>query len=359
MDFQMLDRARCRGSLLGAVVGDCLGAPFEGTPGPLSVDEWARFEQDDSPLAYTDDSAMTIAFAESLARVNGIDEDDLASTFAQHWADAPTLGYSARTAELLERIRSGTPWQDAHRGDGRASNGAAMRVAPAALYAVGRVDLTIELATRSALVTHRHPGAVAGARVQAAAVATALRHCDDIPIVAGDFVSAVRAESTDPVLSERLDLAAALSARGDAAEINERIGCGLLASESVPAAICAFLSHPASFPDAVALAVRLESDTDTVASMTAAISGALLGEAAVPARWIARAQCGEKVRHLADALHVASRDAHLVASPQREDVPMEMTCADCGCLVERGVVVEVCDRHPACCCAELPRRASE
>jgi hypothetical protein len=29
----MPDRARWRGSLLGAVVGDCLGAPFEGTTG--------------------------------------------------------------------------------------------------------------------------------------------------------------------------------------------------------------------------------------------------------------------------------------------------------------------------------------
>lgn len=33
---------------------------------------------------------------------------------------------------------------------------------------------------------------------------------------------------------------------------------------------------------------------------------------------------------------------------------MEITCADCGCLVERGVVVTPCDRHPSCCCAHLP-----
>ncbi|MFN7149293.1 MAG: ADP-ribosylglycohydrolase family protein [Microthrixaceae bacterium] len=318
MSFRLPDRARWKGSLLGAAVGDCLGAPFEGTAGPLSVDEWARFEQDDSPLAYTDDTAMTLAFAESLARVGGLDEDDLASSFAEHWAEAPALGYSTRTAELLERIRSGTRWQDAHHGNGRASNGAAMRVAPAALFAAGRLDLTIELARRSALVTHRHPGAVAGACVQAAALATALRHPGDVPIVADHFVRAVRAATTDPLLHERLNLAAAISARGDAAEISERIGSGLLASESVPAAICAFLSHPASFPDAVALAVRLGSDTDTVASMTAAISGALLGEAAIPARWLARAQCGDQVGRLADALHNASQRPNL-SSPLPND----------------------------------------
>lgn len=70
-------------------MGDCLGAPFERTPGPLPADEWARFEQDDSCLAFTDDTAMTLAFAESLIRADGLDEDDLTSAFAQHWAAAP------------------------------------------------------------------------------------------------------------------------------------------------------------------------------------------------------------------------------------------------------------------------------
>jgi poly(ADP-ribose) glycohydrolase ARH3 len=280
-----------------------------------------RFEQDDSSLGYTDDTAMTTAFAESLVRIHGMNEDDLATSFAEHWAVAPALGYSTRTAELLGRIRSGTPWQDAHRGAARANNVAAMRVAPAALYAAGRVDLTIELAWRSALVTHRHPGAVAAACVQAAAVATALRHSGNGPIVADAFVRAIRAASTDSLLHERLKLAAALSVRGDAAEINERIGCGLLASESVPAATCAFLSHPTWFPDAVALAVRLGSDTDTVASMTAAISGALLGEAAIPARWLARIQFAEKARRLADQLHAASGHQNLIALQRARMVP--------------------------------------
>jgi hypothetical protein len=28
---------------------------------------------------------------------------------------------------------------------------------------------------------------------------------------------------------------------------------------------------------------------------------------------------------------------------------MLITCADCGCLVDRGKVVTPCDRHPECC----------
>jgi hypothetical protein len=33
---------------------------------------------------------------------------------------------------------------------------------------------------------------------------------------------------------------------------------------------------------------------------------------------------------------------------------MEITCADCGCLVERGIVIVPCDQHPDCCCGALP-----
>jgi aminoglycoside 6'-N-acetyltransferase len=36
---------------------------------------------------------------------------------------------------------------------------------------------------------------------------------------------------------------------------------------------------------------------------------------------------------------------------------VELTCADCGCLVERGVVITPCDRHPACCCQHLATKA--
>ena len=38
---------------------------------------------------------------------------------------------------------------------------------------------------------------------------------------------------------------------------------------------------------------------------------------------------------------------------------MEITCADCGCLVDRGVIVTACAAHPDCCCRDLPVRASD
>jgi len=33
---------------------------------------------------------------------------------------------------------------------------------------------------------------------------------------------------------------------------------------------------------------------------------------------------------------------------------MEITCADCGCLFDRGVIIWRCDKHRDCCCDDLP-----
>ena len=32
---------------------------------------------------------------------------------------------------------------------------------------------------------------------------------------------------------------------------------------------------------------------------------------------------------------------------------MQITCAECGCSVDRGVIIDRCAKHPNCCCGEL------
>lgn len=129
----------------------------------------------------------------------------------------------------------------------RASNGAAMRVTPAVLYAAGNVEAAVEIARRSAGVTHPHPGAHAGACVHAAAVAVALSHPAGAALDADRFVATVGTVSDDPALG---------------------------------------------------------GDSDTIAAMTGALVGALLEEPAIPKGWVDRAEAAPQVRVLADQLFV-------------------------------------------------------
>lgn len=94
-------------------MGDALGAPFEGHRGPVSPPQIASVELDHRPLRHTDDTAMTIGFAESLLYVDGLDQDHLALTFTRHWEREPDRGYGAGTASLLARLSGGTSWRHA------------------------------------------------------------------------------------------------------------------------------------------------------------------------------------------------------------------------------------------------------
>jgi len=94
-------------------------------------------------------------------------------------------------------------------------------------------------------------------------------------------------------------------------EVAEILDTGVEAHESVPAALYAFASHPHSFEAAVAYAVRLGGDADTIGAMCGAVAGAFHGATAIPAKWTDALENGPKGRDyvldLADRLRSVSR----------------------------------------------------
>lgn len=296
---------RFRGALLGALVGDCLGAPFEGSAAPVPPSALDAVLESEGRLRFTDDTALMVAVCESLVSVGSVDLDDLAARMAAAHAAEPWRGYGAGAAALLAQVAAGAGWERLSRGQfgGRGSfgNGAAMRVAPVGLLARGNPGRAAQLARLTALPTHFHDDAADGAAAQAAAVAVlsnsdpaALRVAavlDDVLAVAGNL-----AEPLERV--RRCSLTGSL----DIAWVRREVGCGIRAVEAVPAGIACFAAFPQSFERALAMAVGLGGDTDTIAAMTGALSGALWGEDAIPRRWLARCEGVDGVRNLADRL---------------------------------------------------------
>jgi poly(ADP-ribose) glycohydrolase ARH3 len=72
--------------------------------------------------------------------------------------------------------------------------------------------------------------------------------------------------------------------------------------EAVPAALAASLSNLDSFTETVTFAVALGGDTDTIASMAGALSGAYLGEEAIPPLWREQAEGARSMARLASIL---------------------------------------------------------
>lgn len=293
------------GTLLGVAIGDALGAPFEGMT-TIDAEDVARLAAGARPLSYTDDTHMTLGLAASLVARGGFDGEHLAWTFAHNFAAQPWRGYGAGPPRVFQLLREGVPWETASTllfdGLGSLGNGAAMRVAPAALFAYANLERVAWLARRTARITHAHELGVEGAVLQACAIARLLQlprgEALDVPA----FLETLRAHVGALRYCQQLDALQELLPGGALEEVVDRIGRGIAAHEAVPTALYAFLRHRDDFAAAVTFAIGLGGDTDTLAAMTGALAGAHLGEEAIPASWRARTEDALVLRELAGNL---------------------------------------------------------
>ena len=162
---------RAMGVVIGAAVGDALGAPFEfGDAGQYG----ARFPQPVlggrgemiggggfgwAPGEFTDDTQMAMVLAEVLVRHRGYDPDTLWAWFRSWARTARDVGM--RTASSLAHADWRSVPSDARNGAG---NGALMRAFPLALAFLGAdVDTRQDVVLAQAALTHPDPAAGWGA----------------------------------------------------------------------------------------------------------------------------------------------------------------------------------------------------
>jgi ADP-ribosyl-[dinitrogen reductase] hydrolase len=276
--------ARTVGCVVGAAVGDALGAPFEfrsrGTyrrtfPAPVLTGTgemvgggtfgWA-------PGEFTDDTQMALALARSLLVTGRYDPDDVWTRWCAWARDAADVGGTTRHA------LSHPDWRDVRHPDPErtAANGALMRafpLAPATLHVDDAVAREVVL--HQARTTHAHPAAAWAAWLGVAAMRAALRGAEPWPVLAAEVAALPDAE--------RPRFAAMLAPGWDPEDsaVGNGSAWGCLA-EAVWA-----VRRTATFEAAVVAAVDLGADADTVACVAGALAGAVHGIAGVPERWAA------------------------------------------------------------------------
>ena len=138
-------------SLRGAICGDIIGSLYE----------WHRTKDYNFKLCtkfsrFTDDTVCSIAVADAI--VSGISFENKLQEWCRKY---PNAGYGGK---FRHWIVSETPMPYGSYG-----NGSAMRVSSVGAIATS-VDECLELAAKSAIVTHDHPEGIKGA--QAVALAT-------------------------------------------------------------------------------------------------------------------------------------------------------------------------------------------
>jgi len=153
---------RATASLLGLAVGDALGATTEfmkpedirrqyGVHERIRGGGWLNLP----PGRVTDDTEMSQCVARAILAKGGWDLAAVAEEFARWLRGNPVdVGSTCRRGirdYILKRQLSTPP------NEWDAGNGAAMRVAPVALFALGDEELLARLAVEQARLTHNHP----------------------------------------------------------------------------------------------------------------------------------------------------------------------------------------------------------
>ncbi len=244
--------------MLGAIVGDIVG----------SVYEFDNHKSKDFPLfredsKFTDDTILTIATADALMHADW----DFAGKYREYGKKYPS-SYGNRFQDWIDEVITG-PYDSF-------GNGSAMRVSPVAWFEK-HDHRVMEIAKRSAEVTHNHPEGIKGAQATAMAILWARTGVPRHRI------------RRDIEAQFEYDLSKSVDELRETCQYNETC------QQTVPEAIVCFLEAD-GFEDAIRNAISIGGDSDTLAAIAGSIAEAKWG---VP-EWIREEALGRLDDDLTD-----------------------------------------------------------
>ena len=283
-------------SLLGLSVGDAFGETFFGPTDDISLRVNRRVLLSGT-WPFTDDTVMGIGVYNILARLEIIDQDELAKEFVANFTLDENRGYGATARRILRNIAEGGDWieesNSVFEGMGSAGNGAAMRSGPIGAYFYDNTAKVVEQATLAAQVTHTHNEGIAGA------VAVALAACictyyglnkQPLPIdTFYDFVIDIMPSSN---VRSKIQKAKTLPAGYDIRTIVSVLGNGtnLSADDTVPLALWCVANNASSYEEAIWTGLQALGDRDTIAAIIGSIVVMSAGAESIPPHWIKQAE---------------------------------------------------------------------
>mmetsp|Transcript_8437 Transcript_8437/g.21654 ORF Transcript_8437/g.21654 Transcript_8437/m.21654 type:complete len:482 (-) Transcript_8437:208-1653(-) len=364
--------SRALGAIVGNVVADALGAPFEflhavdvvGSSGsrldPKTLKNFGahnRFRL--KPGQWTDDASMALCLLDSLLARGRYDGSDARVRFWNWWFRGycnafgkdswrhSSVGLGKNVRKALYSMQPGVappPRYEALTTD--SGNGALMRLAPVPVFYSSDIEMATRQSAESSFSTH--PGVIAAAACAflGFAIARAIRRPeadDSTPAVfleatVADFIRTkdatccpeiqrlLRSEEPDGPercwnwRADQLQVEATLKARGGR---YNGYPCsasyfGSYAVDGLAVALWSFY-HSTNFLDAVSRSINILGDADSTAAICGQLAGAFFGYGAIDGRLIERLELWDDGDTVARAalLFATSVPAHLVDRASR------------------------------------------
>ncbi|MGI6713340.1 MAG: ADP-ribosylglycohydrolase family protein [Bacillota bacterium] len=313
---------RVLGCLLGAAVGDAMGAATE-TKSTRQIEKifggrLCDFQTPpDDVLArgrkagqITDAFSIPYILTKHLINSDGKASRQLGGSALLEWGKsewfAPFAGMTTRKViNRLNEVHSMGAWDYAgHLGNklfkghyyALSSNGAGVKAYPAGLLHPDDLTNTIEDTIELTMASHDDPLSISGACAIAAAISKGMGGQGGVYDMVqaaryGAEIGGAEARIRDdicvypgPSVTKRIDMAIELVLRGGVysgrhmEELRDLIGCGPAIAETVPTAIGLFIAHQGETMPAIYDAVNIGDETSAIATIVGALCGVLKGK---------------------------------------------------------------------------------
>jgi ADP-ribosylglycohydrolase len=291
-------RERIEGGLLGLLIGDALGVPYEfhqpqNLPPPNEIEftpppGFRRSHSRVQPGTWSDDGAQALALLASLLEQGKLDLQDFGRRLIAWYEQGYMALYGdvfdvgVQTSQAIQAMMAGTPAAEAGpKGEYANGNGSLMRVLPLALWRHGSDRELVIDAQQQSLVTHGHPRAQVCCALYCLWARRILQEVSD---PWQDAVTTLRAiyDKNSPEFKELEG-----QIRPDDPPEGQGTGYVLDCLHSARWAV-----QVGAYEQVVKAAVGLGHDTDTTACVAGGIAGIRDGVKAIPDRW--REQLGGK-----------------------------------------------------------------
>lgn len=288
------------GGLIGLLVGDALGVPFEfKTPNLLPPREliemtppngYRRSHAEASVGTWSDDGAQALCLFASLLEHGRFSLTDFSDRLVR-WLDD---GYMAvdgdvfdcgiQTSTAIGRLRDGVPPLEAggafERDNG---NGSLMRVLPLALWHSGPDDALVRDAHLQSLPTHAHPRSLVACAFLCITARAYLRRLADPWSWADQRLEEIYRDWSNE--RERKGFLAELDVLRSFPKTDQPGGTGYVLDTMWSARKAL---EEESFEDVARTAILFGHDTDTTASVACGLAGIKFGIEGIPVRWLAQ-----------------------------------------------------------------------
>ena len=339
--MKKLDLDNYLGCIVGGAIGDALGAPTEFMDldyilekyGENGVNDYVEFENGVGHI--TDDTQMLLFTAEGLLRswhranTKGIwgahhqicfhsyirwlstQEDWYAgdvtnSADSEGWLLKQAFLYTRRAPgnTCLTSLRSGIAGTiDEPINDSKGCGGI-MRIAPVGLLFYSDPKRAFQIGAELAAMTHGHPSGFLSAGFLAALIAF-INNGNSLSDSIQLSLDILKEYNGSKETENAVESALKLYEKNDPSYLNvETLGGGWVGEEALAISLYCALSYQNDFEKAINLSINHSGDTDSTGAITGNILGLVLGEKAIPQRWIKNLSNYDVIKQIGIDLHI-------------------------------------------------------